>query len=285
MRKRRLRRMRNRRAALAIAVCARASAPVAANAADPSTPAGAARTSPASLVIALGLRDPAMGAGVLRGGEVVLARGFEVELAKLLARRLGGRVGRFVELRPAVRLLAGPPGGGGWQLAVAGIERSRPPRAAAGLSAPYLTTDAAVVLRRHLPRPRRLADLRGRVLCAIRGSGAARAIATVVRPRTAPVLATRVDRVRELLRTGACDAALVPAIEAGRFVRGHGRELGPVAGRVESGDGFVVAVAGGIGPDVAAVDRALARLRSDGTLGRLARSWLGIDPARLRTLR
>ena len=285
MRKRRLRRMRNRRAALAIAVCALASAPVAANAADPSTPAGAAPTSPASLVIALGLRDPAMGAGVLRGGEVVLARGFEVELAKLLARRLGGRVGRFVELRPAVRLLAGPSGRGGWQLAVAGIEQPRAPHAAAGLSAPYLTTDAAVVLRRHLPRPRGLADLRGRALCAIRGSDAARAIATVVRPLTTPVLATRVDRLHELLRTGACDAALVPAIEAGRFVRGHGSELGPVAGRVESGDGLVVGVAGGTGPDVAAVDRVLARLRSDGTLGRLARSWLGIDPARLRVLR
>ncbi len=261
-------------------------APVAANAAESATPpSSTAPTPPTNLVVALGLRDPALGAGVVRGGEVVLARGFEVELAKLLARRLGGRVGRFVELRPAVRLLAGPSGGGGWQLAVAGIERPRTPRAAAGLSAPYLTTDAAVVLRRHLPRPRGLADLRGRVLCAIRGSGGARAIATVVRPRTAPVLATRVDRLHELLRTGACDAALVPAIEAGRFVRGHGGEVGPVAGRVESGDGFVVAVAGGTGPDVAAVDRALVRLRSDGTLGRLARSWLGIDPARLRVLR
>ena len=46
-----------------------------------------------------------------------------------------------------------------------------------------------------------------------------------------------------------------------------------------------VAVARGTGLDLAAVDRALARLRSDGTLGRLARSWLGLDPARLRVLR
>jgi cystine transport system substrate-binding protein len=142
-----------------------------------------------------------------------------------------------------------------------------------------------VVLRRQLPRPRGLADLRGRVLCALRGSDAARTIATIVRPTSASVLATDDDRLRELLRSGACDAALVPAIEAGRFVRGHGRELGPVAGRVESGDGLVVAVARGTGLDVASVDRALARLRSDGTLGRLAHSWLGLDPARLRTLR
>lgn len=283
MRRRRLRRIRNRRASLVVAACALAMAPVAANAAESATPpSSTAPTPPTNLVVALGLRDPALGAGVVRGGEVVLARGFEVELAKVLARRLGVRVDRFVELRPAGRLLAGGPAG--WQLALAGIEPSRTTRGA-DLSDPYLTTDAAVVLRRHLPRPRGLAELRGSVLCAIRGSDEARTITTTVRPRTTPVLATRTDRLRELLRTGACDAALVPASEAGRFVRGHGRELGRVTGRVESGDGLVVAVPRGTGLDVAAVDRALARLRSDGTLGRLARSWLGLDPARLRTLR
>ena len=283
MRRRRLRRIRNRRASLVVAACALAMAPVAANAAESATPpSSTAPTPPTNLVVALGLRDGALGAGVVRGGEVVLARGFEVELAKVLARRLGVRVDRFVELRPAGRLLAGGPAG--WQLALAGIEPSRTTRGA-DLSDPYLTTDAAVVLRRHLPRPRGLAELRGSVLCAIRGSDEARTITTTVRPRTTPVLATRTDRLRELLRTGACDAALVPASEAGRFVRGHGRELGRVTGRVESGDGLVVAVPRGTGLDVAAVDRALARLRSDGTLGHLARSWLGLDPARLRTLR
>jgi ABC-type amino acid transport substrate-binding protein len=284
MRRRRLRRVRNRRALVVIAVCALATAPLAAQAAEPSTPPSATEpVPPTSLVVALGLRDPAMGAGVVRGGEVVLARGFEVELAKLLARRLGVPLGRFVELRPAVRLLAGP--SAGWQLALAGIEPSRATRATAMLSDPYLTTDAAVVLRRQLPRPRGLADLRGRTLCAVRGGEEARVIGTVVHPKAPPVLATRPERLLELLRTGACDAALVPATEAGGFVHGHGRELGPVAGRIPRGGGLVVAVSRGAGLEVAAVDRALAQLRRDGTLGRLARSWLGFDPARLRTLR
>ena len=269
------------RAVVALLAAFAALALVAAATAANEPPSGTAP--PTALVVALGLRDPAMGAGVVRGGEVVLARGFEAELARLLARRLGGRVDRFVELRPAVRLLAGAPGG--WQLALGGIEPSRAARAAADLSEPYLTTDAAVVLRRHLPRPRTLGELRVRVLCAVRGSDAARTARAVVRPRAAPLLVTRVDRLRELLRTGACDAALVPAIEAGRFVRGQGGGLGPVAGRIAAGDGLVVAVARGTGVDVAAVDRALARLRSDGTLGRLARSWLRLDPARLRVLR
>ena len=77
----------------------------------------------------------------------------------------------------------------------------------------------------------------------------------------------------------------MPAIEAGRFLRGHGAELGPVAGRIPGSRGLVVALARGSGPDVAAVNTALTRMRNDGTLGRLARTWLGLDPASLRTLR
>jgi ABC-type amino acid transport substrate-binding protein len=259
-----------------LAILALATGAQAANEPPPTAP-------PPALVVALGLRDPALAAGVVRGSDVVLARGFEVELARLLARRLGGRIDRFVALRPALRLLAGAPGG--WHLAVGGIEPSRAVRAVADPSDPYLTTDAAVVLRRHLSRPRGIADLRSRVVCALRGSDSARLVGTVVRPKTAPLLAPGDDRLRELLRTGACDAALVPAIEAGRFVRGHGRELGPVAGRIASGNGLVFAVARGTGLPISAVNGALGRLRSEGTLGRLARSWLGLDPARLRTLR
>jgi cystine transport system substrate-binding protein len=238
---------------------------------------------PGGLVVALDLGDPSLQAGVVKGGAVLLARGFEVEVAKALARRLGSGRARFVEMRPAVRLLAGAPAG--WQLALASIEPTRAARAAADLSVPYLTTDVAVVLRRGAPRPRGIGDLRGLVLCAGKGSEAVRVLRGTVRPRRTPLVASDDDRLRTLLRTGACDAGLVPAVEAGRFVHGHGGELGAVTGRIREGDGLVVAVARGAGLDVAAVDRALRRLRADGTLGRLARSWLGLDPARLRVLR
>jgi ABC-type amino acid transport substrate-binding protein len=94
-----------------------------------------------------------------------------------------------------------------------------------------------------------------------------------------------VERLRTTVRTGACDAALVPAVEAGRFVAGSRGSLGSVVGRIERGKGLVVAVPRGGEVSVASVDRELARLRRDGTLGRLARSWLGLDPASLPVLR
>jgi ABC-type amino acid transport substrate-binding protein len=252
-----------------------------ARAADP--PATAPVTSPpGAFVVALGLQSPLLQAGVVRGRDVILARGFEVELARTLARRLGGRVGRFVYVPSQARLLASS--AGGWQLALGGIDPARGKPAGADLSLPYLTTDVAVVTRRGLLRPRRLADLRPSALCAVRGSDGARA-AVALGPRQRPVLVDGDERLRTLIRTGACDAALVPAVEAGRFVAGQRGSLGPVVGRIRSGEGLVVAVPRGGGVDIAAVDRELARLRRDGTLGRLAWTWLGLDPASLPVLR
>jgi ABC-type amino acid transport substrate-binding protein len=48
---------------------------------------------------------------------------------------------------------------------------------------------------------------------------------------------------------------------------------------------MVVVVARASGLDVARVNGAIAALRRDGTLARLARAWLGRDPAALRVLR
>jgi ABC-type amino acid transport substrate-binding protein len=58
-----------------------------------------------------------------------------------------------------------------------------------------------------------------------------------------------------------------------------------VVGRIRHGKGLAVAVARGGGLTAAEVDRQLARLRHDGTLRRLARTWLGLDPAALPVLR
>jgi ABC-type amino acid transport substrate-binding protein len=238
---------------------------------------------PATLVVALSLGDSALQAGVVRGRDVILARGFEVELARILARRLGAPVGRFVAVRPPERLLAAGPAV--WHLAIAAIEPSRAAGRTADLSVPYLTTDLAVVLRRGLDRPRRLADLRPRLLCTARGTGALAFVRRAVRPTRAPLVAAGIERLRSLVRAGACDAAVLPAVEAGRFVASQIGLLGPVAGRIEHGEGLVVAVARGSGIGVTTVDRELRRLRADGTLGRLARVWLALDPATLRRLR
>ena len=106
---------------------------------------------PTELVVALRLGDPVLQAGAVRdGGEVILARGLEVEIARVLARRLGIPRVRFVYVRPVSRLLAAKVRP--WHLTIASIRPVRAASAVADLSDPYLVTDQAVVLRRGLPR-------------------------------------------------------------------------------------------------------------------------------------
>ena len=238
---------------------------------------------PTELVVALSLGDPVLQAGVVRDGEVILARGLEVEIARDLARRLGIPRVRFVNVQPASRLLAAKVRP--WHVVIASIRPTRAASSLADLSEPYLGTDQAVVLRRGLPRLQDLGDLRNRITCALRGSDGARAIAASVAPVARPILAPSNDRLLQLVQTGVCDAALVDADGVGRLVAGRGGVLGPVSARVEFGGGYVVAVTRGGPIAVAEVGRALRRMRADGTMHRLARAWLGIDPARLRALR
>jgi ABC-type amino acid transport substrate-binding protein len=172
-----------------------------------------------------------------------------------------------------------------WDLALSSIRPGGAAAAKADLSDPYLSTDQAVVLRRGLPRFTTLGDLRRKITCAVRGSAGARAIVGLVSPLVKPILASSEARLLELVQTGACDAALVDADSVGQFVAGRGGILGPVSARVAVGGGYVVAVTRDGPIAVSEVDRALARMRADGTMHRLARQWLGIDPARLLPLR
>ena len=267
-------------AAIAAAVLVALGLPAQGRAEDGPPPAPVPEPRPSALVVALDLRDPVRQAGVVKGGEVILARGLEVDIAREVARRVGVPKVRFVYVRPVSRLLASE--APSWHLGIASIRVTPTAAAAADLSDPYLGTDQAVVLRRGLPRLGTLRELGTLQSCALRGSDGSRALVSTA---SAPILPTSPERLFQLVQTGVCDAALVDADEVGRFVAGRGGLLGPVSARVEFGTGYVVSITRG-GPIAAAeVGRALRRMRADGTMHRLTRTWLQIDPARLRVLR
>ena len=258
------------RAALAVALLLAGAVAGSTAAATPRAP---------SLVVALDLAGRPYQSGSVWGGEVAFATGFEVELARALARRLGAGGVRFVHVLRERMLARGPKR---WRLALARLQ----PGASAALrfSVSYLEADQAVVLRRGLARPARVAGLRRLQLCAERGTPSAGVIASAIRPSLRPLLLPDADALARRVQTGLCDAGLVDAPSLGRFVAGRWARLGAVAGRVETGVAFAVALERG-DPLRARVDAALRAMRADGTIARLRRAWLGGDPERLPVLR
>lgn len=250
--------------------------------ADDSQPAASSPkpAPPAELVVGLGLSDPALEAGVVRGREVILARGLEVEVARRIAERLRIRKVRFVAVRPAARLLANR---AEWDIALTAIASPRIP-SSVDVTMPYLATDQALLLRRGLKKPYSLAKLRTLQLCVQKRTDGAAAVAAVAPDRPA-LSAPSLERLLQLIQTGACDVAAIDAVKAGRIVEGRQGLYGPIAARILFGSGMVVVVSRDSAVDVADVDRVVHRLRANGTLSKLARFWLGVDPAALPILR
>ena len=248
----------------------------------PAATAAAPTRTPGELLVALSLPAPGFQVGSVRGSEVTYARGFEVDVARSLARRLGVRRVRFVQVSDAARLVV--PGPKGWDIALSRIVPTPARARSVELVGPYLPADQAVLLRRGIPRPRSLADLRALQLCALRGSRGADVVASRVRPAVRALLAAGVTDLQRWVRTGRCDAAVLEAPVLGALAARAPDRFGPVAGRIETGVAYSVALPRG-SRLVADVERALRNLGATGVTARLAREWFGLDPARLPVLR
>lgn len=208
--------------------------------------------------VAIALDGLPWSGGVLGSDAITLAVGFDAEVARALTRRLG--------VRPVfVRVPRDGLGrSGGWDLAI-GATRG----------AAVLAGDHVVVTAPGVTRPRSVADLRGRIVCARRATRAADALAALRAP--ARMLAGSQTELARLVRTGRCDIALTDAGDAARL---GGSPVARLESRVSYG---IVASAGsGLAPRV---EQEIAALQRSGTLGRLARTWFGVDPARLPRLR
>jgi ABC-type amino acid transport substrate-binding protein len=245
------------------------------------TAAAPATKRPGQLTVALSLPAPALQVGAVRGNEIVLARGFEVDVARAVARRLQLRV-RLVQVGDDRRLVR--PGPTGWDVALAQLVPTPARTRSVSFTSPYLRDDPVVLVRRGLPRPSSLAELRRLQLCAERGRRAADTIAARVRPSIRPVFVRDLETLLRRVQTGACDAALAELSRLGPALEGRRGLFGGLAGRIETDRAYAVALERG-SPLLGAVDGAVRALRADGTLRRLASAGLGIDPAKLHVLR
>ena len=92
-----------------------------------------------ALVVGLNLPSPGFQVGAVRGEEVVFAKGFEIDLARALARELGFEHVRFVHVERFGRLFS--PGDKQWDIALAQATITDERAANVDFSVPYLEAD------------------------------------------------------------------------------------------------------------------------------------------------
>jgi polar amino acid transport system substrate-binding protein len=238
---------------------------------------------PGELTVALAMPSAGFQVGAVRGKDVVLAKGFEVELARDLARRLELRLVRFVN-EPLHSTLV-TPGAKPWDLAIAQITITAARAARVDFSSPYLKADQGVLVRRGLrSRPGSIAALRSLQLCAERATTGGRLVLDRIKPVRRPLLLDNPSRLSYELFTHRCDAIIFDAPALAVLQRQAPDRYGPLVGRIPTGEQYGIALEKGSALR-SRVDAALAALGRDGRLARLRTRWLGVDTSVLPSLR
>lgn len=252
-------------------------------AAPPAEAAEAPTRTPGELVVALSMPSSGFQVGAIRGRDVVLARGFEIDLARAIAKRLGiGKV-RFVNEALFSTLVSA--GAKDWDVALAQITVTAERAKRVDFSKPYLAADEGVLMRSGIAGEQRsLADLRGLVLCAERATTGGSLVVQRVRPTRKPRLLENLSKLLYELAAGRCDAAVADAPMLAVAAAEAPERYGRLAGRIATGERYAIALPRG-SVLRAAVDSALGKVTADGTVALLQRKWLKATSSTLPELR
>jgi polar amino acid transport system substrate-binding protein len=237
---------------------------------------------PGQLTVGVSLPSEGFEVGVAKGDQVTYAQGFDIDLARALAKRLGLTSVAFVQ-SPFGRLFSS--GSKPWDVAIAQITITDQRRRTAEFTQPYLTVDQGVLATQTVkPIPRTLADLRALRICALTKSTGADVAKTVVAPTRPTRLIGNVPTLMLNLQTGRCQAVIYDAPTLGTLKARTPDRYGPFVGVIKTGEQYGVAMPKG-SQALSAVDTAVGALVADGTVQRLQRKWLTTNLETLPTLK
>ena len=235
-----------------------------------------------TLTVGLAMPSEGFQVGIVKGSEVVYAQGFEIDLAKALTARLGLSKTVFLQNR-FDRLFSA--GAKPFDLAIGEISITAARKRTVDFSRSYMAVDQGVLAAQTVRVvPTTVAGLKRLKLCALAKSTGADVAQQTIAPTRPVLLVGNVPTLMLDLQTGRCEAVVYDAPALGTLKARAPLRYGPFVGVVKTGEQYGVAIPRG-GTLVAPVNKALTSLLADGTVDRLARKWLTVDPTDLRVLR
>jgi ABC-type amino acid transport substrate-binding protein len=149
------------------------------------------------------------------------------------------------------------------------------------LSEPYLTADQGVLMRKgtSIASVADAAALRWGV--ALRNLTGQDVIKSRIKPTTAPEMVVNEDDAMRRVADGRLDAMLLDTPDALAVALADPRFV--LAGQFRTGELFAIALSLG-SPNTALINDVIRDMRNDGTIDRLSRAYLGIEPANVRAI-
>jgi polar amino acid transport system substrate-binding protein len=249
-------------------------------------PAASARTSApptlqsGKLIVAFGDSAPGFAAGTVRGSTMTNPRGYEVDLAAALAKKLG--VTPVWIYSPWNSLFT--PGTKKFDIAFQEATITAQRKKTVDFTSTYLNANQGVLLSTKATAPKTLADLKGMQTCAQTNTTGLEWINTRLKPSKKALTFPTTTAAYQAVQIGRCDAFIldVPLVSLERKQRPT--KYGAVAGQVVTHEQYGAVLQKG-SKLTAPVDAALKSLTTDGTVGKLQKKWFNIDFSQIPILK
>jgi polar amino acid transport system substrate-binding protein len=250
--------------------------------------AGSAATPPTKTpgVLTVGLSLPAVGfqSGSVRGTKVSNPKGFEIDLAVAIAKKLGFAQSKINWYNNSNFSTVYAPGPKKWDFTFAEVTITAARAKNVDFSTPYFKANQGVMVRKGLsPIPKTIADLKKLHLCAQTGTTGADYIKTHIKPAKADYPATTVIMFQEL-ENGTCDATVydTPIIASQR--KSKPSAYGPIVGTIITNENYGAVFEKGskLRP---LVNAAIVALTKDGTISKLQKKWFNLNFSSLHVIK
>jgi polar amino acid transport system substrate-binding protein len=247
-------------------------------------PKGVPTLSHGTLIVGFDLPAPSFWNGQASGTTLLHPSGFEYSLAVDVARQMGIPKASVALLRAPFQtiLLHGEkPFDFAMEETTITPERAK----VIGFSDPYFDANQGVLIAKGVPKPTSIADLKSLHTCAQANTTGLDWILHKLRPTSQPnVYSASSSAAFDAVAAGTCQALILdlPIIEAQAAKQPHA--YGGVVGQIDTKEGYG-AVFFKESALIPYVNKALAKLKSNGTIGELTKRWFGFDPTTVPVLK
>jgi polar amino acid transport system substrate-binding protein len=260
--------------------------PVLAVAALIAVPAATARPSApptleaGKLIVAFGDPAPGFASGTVRGNTVTNPRGYEVDLAAAVARKLG--LTPVWMYSPWNSLFA--PGTKKFDISFQEATITAQRKKTVDFTTSYLNANQGVLLSKQAPVPHSLADLKTMQLCAQTNTTGLDWINTQLHPTKKPFAYPTTTAAYQSVQINRCQAMILDVPLVSLEKKSAPSKFGPVAGQVVTHEQYGAVLQKG-SKLLAPVNTAMKALTTNGTVGKLQKKWFNLNFATIPVLK
>ena len=249
-------------------------------------PAATARTSApptlqsGKLIVAYGDPNPGFVNGSVRGSTFLNPKGYEVDLAKAIAQKLG--LTPAWVYTPWTGLFA--PGTKKFDVSFQEATITPQRKKTVDFSTTYLNANQGVLLSKQAPTPHSIADLKKLQTCAQSGTTGLDWISNHLKPSKKPLVYPTTTALYQSAQLNRCQAVILDVPLVFLEAKSKPGAFGAVAGQIITHEqyGAVLQKGSKLTPLLNSV---MKKLTKDGTVGRLQKKWFDIDFSKVPVLK